>query len=859
MKISHNWLSRYLSDIPGPSETAKRLTLGGLEVDDTEQIGSDFEGIVVGEVLKVEPHPDADRLVVCNVDTGSDEPSQIVCGAPNVAPGQKVPVATVGSLLPKPLPDGSPFKIRKAKIRGQQSAGMICAEDELLLSDDHSGIMVLDPALKPGTPFAEIIEPNKDTVFEIELTPNRPDAACHVGVARDLAATTGARLRKPLDDLPDFVKSLGKDTIHITDTDKCHRYTGILIKGVSVEESPQWLKKLLQAIGLRPVNNVVDITNFVLHELGQPLHAFDYQRLAKGRIDVRSFDSEVSFTTLDEVEHDVPAGSLFICDGEKPVALAGIMGGVNSEISEDTTDILIESAWFEPTGIRKTARRLALQTDSSYRFERGVDPNITRAAALRCVGLLQELCGGTIEGMEDVHPVKTYPREIALRHDRLTRILGVPLAKDRVAGILEHLEIPTVELQHKNANEQQQEHSNRRTGLSSDKASSNSEAVWNCKVPTFRPDIISEIDLIEEVARIYDYNNIPAPRYITIADPEPVPYREEFREKVRRAAVVAGLKEIYSNSLLPERLLEPLGGEDVVVPTLNPITKDQALLRPTLLYGFLRSAAYNFNRDAHGVRFFEIGNIFRKDKDGGTWIEGIHESTHLHIGIAGRTHSDHWKTPAREFDLFDLKSLLTAILKQLGLEDLVDWKVSGEHIELVVSQTALANTAASQAKENGKHSNKEGKNQKSFDSLVIGTLSTVSDEWKKRTDLETGVFSAEMDIGILQELSEDTRNRTYRPVSRFPAYEFDLALVVDKNVQAGDLEKSMHHIAGETLKSTEVFDVFEGGSLEKSQKSIAFRLTFQDNDKTLTNEEVDPVIQRILKELESQYSAKLRS
>ncbi len=807
MKVSYNWLSRYLSEIPSPQDAADKLTLTGLEVEEVEQTGSDLEGIVVGDVLDVQSHPDADRLVVCMVDIGAGEPSQIVCGAPNVAAGQKVAVATVGSVLPMPLPDGSPFKIKKAKIRGQKSAGMICAEDELGLGDNHSGIMVLNSELKPGTPFSEVAGISRDHIFEIGLTPNRPDATCHLGVARDLAAVTGAGLRKPLDNLPVISGGLEIDAITITDTDKCHRYVGIVVRGVTIGDSPDWLKELLRAIGLRPLNNVVDITNFVLHELGQPLHAFDLHRLADQRIDVRSFDKNIPFTTLDDVERTVPAGSLFICDGEKPVALAGIMGGVNSEISKDTTDLLIESAWFEPVGIRKTSRTLALQTDSSYRFERGVDPAVTKNAALRCAELILELCGGTIEGMEDVHPVKTEPEIVALRHDRLTAILGTEIDPDVAEGILGRLEI-TVERK------------------------KTSEVVWNCTVPTFRPDITTEIDLIEEVARIYDYNNIPDPERITITSPDPVPFGEQFRENVKGAAIGAGLREIYTNSLLPERFMESLGGASIVVPTLNPITKDQALLRTSLLYGFLRSAAYNLNRGAAGVRFFETGNIFRKDENGGTWITGIHEATHLHIGIAGNTHSDHWKTPARPYDLFDLKAIVEAILEKLDLQSLTRWKQSGEELQLVTDE---------------------------LKGEVIGTLTPVSPQWKKQTDIETDAYSAELDTGLLQKLADQKTAKKYKPVSRFPSFEFDLALVVDKQIASGDLVEGMHQIAGGQLVRVEVFDVFESGSLEKHQKSIAFRLTFQDNAKTLTINDVDPVIQKILKRLGADYSAELRS
>ncbi len=863
MKISYNWLSRYLSEIPDPLEAAELLTLSGLEVEETEQTGSDFSGIVVGDVLDVQPHPNADKLVICHVDVGKEDPSQIICGAPNVAAGQKVPVATVGTVLPKPLPDGTPFIIRKTKIRGQKSEGMICAEDELGLGDDHSGILVLNTRATAGTPFSEVSETGKDTVFEIELTPNRPDATCHIGVARDLAAVTGASLKKPFDSLPEITDRLKKGAIRITDSDKCHRYVGILMRGVTIGESPQWLKELLKAIGLRPVNNVVDVTNFVLQETGQPLHAFDVQQLAGERIDVRSFDSEMKFTTLDEVERTVPAGALFICYSEKPVALAGVMGGLNSEISEHTTDLLIESAWFEPTGIRKTARNLGLQTDSSYRFERGVDPAITKTAALRCAGLILEMCGGDIKGMEDVHPVKPSVKEIDLRHSRLNLILGMETEPQRVTQILGHLEISTVEQpSHSKQNPGQTEEpasgrtSKETSGEQAQGKESKEDIIWRCTIPAFRPDITSEIDLIEEVARILNYNNIPDPERITIARPEPVPFREQFRENVRRAASSAGLKEIYTNSLLPESLLEPLGGDAVVITTLNPITKDQALLRTSLLYGFLRSAAYNFNRDVAGVRFFETGNIFRKESNGGTWINGIYEATHLHLGIAGKTHTEHWKAPARTFDLFDLKALVLSILQRLRIEDTVEWKKAGEGLHLVATSTAgkTKNESAASAGAYG-----SGEKKTTGISPVVGTLFPVDREWKKRTEVEETAFSAELNLDRLQQLSEQKKNEVYQPVSRFPSFEFDLALVVDKNIPAGDLQKSMKEIAGIKLIDIDVFDVFEGGSLKKHQKSIAFRLTFQDNEKTLTINDIEPVIQKILKEVKAKYSAVLRS
>lgn len=818
MKISHNWLSEYLSDIPDAEQTAHLLTLTGLEVEETVFTGNEFDGIVAGKVLSVQKHPQADRLTVCEVDTGSGRPEQIVCGAPNVAAGQVVPVARVGCELPVALPDGSPFRIKKTKIRGVESHGMICAEDELGLGEDHSGIMVLDEHWQAGTPFAQVLGRQPDAIFEIGLTPNRPDAACHLGVARDLSAVTGHALKKPFDGLPAVTSTLPEQTIQIVDTDKCHRYVGIHLRGVTIGESPAWLADRLRAIGLRPVNNVVDSTNYVLHELGQPLHAFDFEQLADRKIEVRSFDQQVAFTTLDEAERNVPAGSLFICDGEKPVALAGVMGGLNSEITPQTTELLIESAWFDPVSVRKTARELALQTDSSYRFERGVDPKITKKAALRCAQLILKYGGGSIVGMTDAHPVPVTEHRIVLRHERLNAIVGTNIPGSRVKHILEQLGFGV----------------QRETVRPGEDVNTPCESGcrWLCRVPSFRPDVREEIDLIEEVARIYDYNRIPDPVHMTMAAPAPLPWQEIFREKVRQAAVSAGMQEIYTNSLLPERLLDSMGGEHVVVPTLNPITRDQALLRTRLVFGFLRSAAWNFNRKAPGVSLFEIGNIFRNDPGAGTYISGIHESTHLLLGLAGNTHADHWRVKARPWELQDLKGLVVHVLRQLSLHEQVVWQTDQD--ELVLGSV-------------GKKS------------IEIGRLGAVPEQWKQQAEVQGPAFVAELDLAPLQALADRVRRRRYEPVSRFPAFEFDLALVVKNDVASGALQSALLKAGGSSLVSCDVFDVFEGGSLEKGEKSIAFRLLFQDTTKTLTINDVEPVVNHILKVLSRQYQARLRS
>lgn len=803
MKISYNWLKQYLDFDLTPEETAEKLTLTGLEVEEIEETGTDLEGIVVGEVLSCKKHPNADRLSVCEVDINAEK-LHIVCGAPNVEAGQKVVVATVGTELPVKLENGKNLVIRKSKIRGEVSQGMICAEDELGLGKDHNGIIVLEESAKPGAPLTDFYPPSKDTTFEIGLTPNRPDASSHIGVARDLAAVLKLPLKNPLDeykkhgyskDLSDLV------SITIENPDKCIRYAAMVVENITVKESPEWLKTRLQSIGLRPINNIVDVTNFILHETGQPLHAFDLDLIVDNKIIVQDFDQETKFTTLDDVERTVPAGSLFICDGEKPVAIAGVMGGQNSEINEGSKRILIESACFEPVSTRKTSKKLSLQSDSSYRFERGVDPNMSDKAAQRCAALISEVSGGTIvQALTDVYPSPHKPDVHNLRIDRMNKFLGSNISKSEASGILRSLEFGVHE----------------------------EENILRCEVPTFRPDVHGEVDLIEEVARIYDYNNIPTPDYIKLRKLQPIPFHERFREKVRNTSKALGLKEIYSNSLLPEKVI-PYWGEDIVIPTLNPITKDQAILRPGLIYGFLNSINYNFKRKVGGLRFFEIGNVFSRS-DNGTYIPGVKEETNLLIGIAGNKTDEHWLGKATSYTIFDLKSLVAGLFDSLKLGDKVQFqKDDGQGLVMTV-----------------------GKKE-------IGHLSPMDKILLKSADLDQAAFTAELSLTALEEIIQKEEELSFKPIPRFPSFEYDIALVVDKSISSGDLENKIKEVSGKRLQSIQIFDVFEGGSLKGNQKSIAFRLNFLDESKTLTISDVDPIIRKVVKTLNREYSATLRS
>ena len=803
MKISCNWLKQYLDFDLTAEQTADKLTLLGLEVEEIEKTGMDFEKFVVGEVLHVKDHPNADRLKLCIVNHG-DKEVQIVCGADNVAGGQKVPVAKVGATLPAPLPDGSSLTIKKMKLRGEISEGMICAEDELGLGDDHSGIMVLDDSLEPGTPLKNVLGTEKDTVFEIGLTPNRPDAACHIGVARDLAAVVKNDLHTPYGNQKNRTNTLDdKISITIEDPDKCHRYVAMMVEDVTITDSPSWLQNRLRSIGLRPINNVVDVTNFVMHEIGQPLHAFDYLKIAGKKIIVKSFEKNKNFTTLDSVIREVPKDSLFICDGNGPVAIAGVMGGENSEVSDNTKSILIESAWFEPSSTRKTSKALALQTDSSYRFERGIDPNMQRKAAERAAELIAELGGGTVvDGCTDIHPVKTDPLEIILRTSRVNHLLGTELKQSEISEILERLEI-SAEIP------------------DADKLT--------CTIPTFRPDIEREVDLIEEVGRVIDYNTVPVPDTVSFASPEPLSDWEIFNQKLKTIARNLSFKEITTNSLLSPREANLFSEEKEQIKTLNPVSQESTTMRTSLLPGFLKSLQFNLNRNASSLRFFETGHTYKYSKES-TWIEGIKEHSHILLGICGIKTDENWKNDEQLYEVFDLKSDLEAFFSELEISE----RVREESPDNFTLRYYL-------------------------DSRLIAELKKVPQNILNEFDIVLPVFTVEADITELYNSGVSRTTDHYIPVSKYPPFEFDAAFIIDKNVRAGDLTKKIIASAGEQLQNVEVFDVYEGENIGKNKKSIAFRLTFLDRNKTLNIKDVEPVVQKIVRVLKNEFGAKLRS
>jgi len=803
MKISCNWLSEYLSGNYSPETLAERITLAGLEVEEIIEHGRALPGVVIGKVLEVEKHPDADRLSVCKVDIGT-EVSQIVCGAPNVAKGQTVAVATVGTALPIKDKEGTELVIRRAKIRGVESAGMICAEDELGIGTDHSGIMILADHLGTGMSFDEALNRKSDHVLEISITPNRPDATCHIGVARDLSAVFDVDLIDPRNNLAGAYQSVDKhDAIHIEikHPESCHRYVGVLIRDVQIAPSPQWLQDRLKAIGLRPLNNVVDATNFVLHELGQPLHAFDYDQLRGKNIIVQHFDTSKSFKTLDGQDRQVPAGSLFICDQDGPVALAGIMGGENSEVTDSTKNILLESAWFEPTGIRRTSKQLALQTDASYRFERGIDPLGTLNAAIRCAEMIVDIAGGKVDSkVIDLHPIKNAAPDVELRHQRLVSVVGVDPGSETIERVLRRLGF----------------------GVRA------TETGWKVHVPSWRPDVEREIDLIEEVARIIDYNTIPAPEQVAYVKPASFSKWELFMRDVRSVVRAMNFREIQTISLLPDTMSTFFIDPSDHIRTLNPISQDQAVLRPDLRYGFLRTAAYNFNRNIPGLALFEIGNVFRTSGTS-TWIKGINEEVHLLMGIAGVQEQASWRTQERLWSLADLKGRVNTFFDRLGFKE--------SKRSCVLSKEALVWTI-------------QGKD--------IAILRATDHVLNKAFDIKQNSWTVEVNLSALEPIYTSLGTPSFEAIPKFPSIEYDAAFIVESGLSSQVIEADIRRIAGELLTSMFVFDVYEGSGVGEGKKSIAYRMTFMDKSKTLTISDVDPIIKNIVKELSKRHGALLR-
>ena len=791
----------------------------GLEVEEDVTLAISTKGIVVGHVLAVTRHPNADRLTLCQVDVGQDEPIQIVCGAPNVAAGQMVAVATIGTVIPSPN-RSKPLTIRRSRIRGEVSAGMICAEDELGFSEDHTGIMVLDPPASPGEPFRTYLARAgvavQDTVLDIAITPNRPDATCHIGVARDIGACCNRPLKRPV--VPECGKgreAASHIAISIECPDKCHRYVAMLVRDVKIEPSPLWLRQQLRAIGLRPINNVVDITNFVMYECGQPLHAFDQDEITHDTIVVRESTPGESITTLDGKRRRLPPGTVLICDGARPIAIGGIMGGEVSEVTGRTTNILIESAYFDPSTTRRSARALGLSTDASYRFERGVDATGQAWAAARAAALIAQVTGGTmVDAMVDVHPRPHAMPTLELRHARIGRILGTEIAAQEVERILPALGFEVVE-----------------SGPDS----------WRWLVPPHRPDVVQEIDLIEEVARIHGFNNIPIPHGTQLPGIAPSPRPEELlRTEVYGLLGGRGYREIYTNSLLSkveaDQFCDPvLAARGAVVETLNAVSQSMTTLRPSLLPGVVQVMGYNQNHGQQVLRFYEFGHVFHRvhDEDKVAYIPGFSEYDALILAISGPMGPPEWGQQARVADYFDLKGDVETLLETL--------RVPNVTITPSYERSALTRYHAVFYS----------------DGTEIGRMGRLASAVSAARDIREPVFFAEFNWTRLVLHARQQIARQYKPINRFPVVTRDVSLVVDRGVSASSLQATIQEAGQPLLKRAVVFDVYTDTQISPDRQCIAYSLRF-GAQRTLRDREVDTAVQAIILALSTKHGAALR-
>lgn len=799
MKISLSWIKEFvdLKDI-SIDEIISKLTMSGLEVEDVVDQSNLYRNFIVGFVKETAKHPNADKLTICKVFDGKDD-LQVICGASNVQSGQKVVFAPIGT----EIPNGN-FIIKKAKIRGVESHGMICAEDELLLSNDHSGIMVLDEKLEAGKSITEALNLS-DVILEIAITPNRPDALSHIGVARDLAALFDGEIKIPeikLNEIGDEVNNLA--AVVIEDEVNCPRYIAKVVKDVQIKESPQWLKNRLEKIGLRPRNNIVDITNLVLHECGQPLHAFDLDKLNEHKIVVKSTKSETNFTTLDSKERKLPLNTLMICDGNREVAIAGVMGGENSEITNETKNILIESAYFNPSSIRKTSKALGLSTDASYRFERGTDPNITKYAAERCAQLVAELANGKIAaGIIDVYPKVIKPKEIELRFSRTTRILGYEVSPGKIKNILSRLGLAIKVLD---------------------------EDKLLVSVPTFRPDIEREIDLIEEIARINGYDNIPTVSKINITL-EKKTDETEFDEKIRQTATALGFFEMINNPLQSEADAKLTGNP---INLANPLSADMECLRTSLLPGALITISKNIRQGVKDIKLFEIGNAFNKTAESEiTSFNDFTENQRLLFIFSGKEQVKIWNAEEKESDFYLLKGLVDSFLNKISLDNV-----------LIDSYYSTANEIYAYYL------------TKSFKEVELGRGGKLNNEVLKHFDINQDVYCFEFDLTLFNSIQSNAK--TYTDPLKYPKIIRDFAFVLDKSVKYLDVKEFIKNKSSNLLKEVSVFDVFESESLGTEKKSLAFTLEYYDANRTLTEDEVEKDFSNLIALITKEFNAQLR-
>lgn len=820
MNISYNWLKEYLQFDLSPRETADVLTSIGLEtggVEEIQTIKGGLEGLVIGEVLTCTAHPNSDHLHLTTVSIGDGgEPLRIVCGAPNVAAGQKVVVATVGTKL---YFGEEEITIKRSKIRGEESFGMICAEDEIGIGTSHDGIIVLPADAPVGTPAKEYYQVKSDWVLEVDITPNRVDAASHYGVARDLAAWLKQagrpyKLTRPSVDAFAVDKKEGGIEVIVENREACPRYSGLTIRGVTVKESPDWLKNKLLLIGLRPINNIVDITNFVLHETGHPMHAFDAAQIRGNEVVVRTMPEKTGFITLDEQEHKLSHDDLMICNAEEGMCIAGVFGGLHSGVTEKTTDLFLESAYFHPTWVRKTARRHGLSTDSSFRFERGADPNNTVYVLKRAALLVKELAGGVIEGeIRDIYPTPVERARVSLSFDKVYSLIGKDIPKEDIRSILHSLET---------------------------EIEKESDSGLILRIPTYRVDVTRDVDVIEDILRIYGYNNVEISdslkanlSYQTATD-----RKHKLQTLISEQLTANGFSEIMNNSLTKKTYYEQgvTYPADHCVTLINPLSNDLSVMRQTLLYGGLESIAYNRNRKKSDLRFYEFGNCYFYDADKrkeGKILAEYAEETHIGLWLCGKRTHKNWAVAEEQSSVFELKAHVENILKRLGITD--------SQLRLEPLQDDLFTTGMSI------------RTHKRF----IGSFGIVTPSICKAFDIDTAVFFAEMNWDVLMKESEQQSVR-FTEISRFPPVSRDLALLIDKSVTFARIQQIAVASEKKLLKQITLFDVYEGKNLPEGKKSYAVNFLLQDEEKTLNDKQIDSVMRKIQQNLEKELGAQLR-
>ena len=808
MKISYNWLKQFIKLPENAEDTGKLLTDLGLEVEGItsfQSIKGGLQGVVVGHVLSCDAHPNADRLQLTKINLGNGEEVQIVCGAPNIAAGQKVPVATIGSVLYDE--NGESWEIKKGKIRGEASYGMVCSEKELGLGESHEGIMVMDNELIPGTPVAEIFEVENDEVFEIGLTPNRADAMSHWGVARDLKAGYQQK-GKTLELITPSVSSFHVDSrslkiqIKVEDSNLAPRYSGVTLSEVKVGESPKWLRNRLKAIGITPKNNVVDATNYIMHELGQPLHSFDAGKISGNEINVKTLKSGTKFTTLDGIERELHQEDLMICDAEKPLCIAGVFGGITSGVTESTTQVFLESAYFNPVSIRKTAKRHGLNTDASFRFERGIDPNSVEYALKRAALLISEIAGAEITSdIDDLYFKKIEDFQVFLTFEKVNKLIGENLQEEVIKSILASLEI---------------------------RVNNVTETGMGLTIPSYRVDVQRESDVIEEILRVYGYNNIKFGEKLSLSVANSSKFEDyKIQNLIAGQLVGQGFYETMANSLTTPKYNEFTEEvkEEYQVNMLNPLSQDLSVLRQSMLFSGLEAISYNINRKRSNIRIFEFGKTYH------SYVSNREENKHLSVFVSGPRSGEGWNSVPDTGNFFYMKGIVNAIFQKLGIGSLKTKSVNSD----LFSEGLQMSTKKAKLVEFG----------------------VVKKSILKKFDIEQEVIYANFNWDSILETAKNQKTQ-FSAIPRYPSMRRDFALLLDHNVSYEEIENIAQQTEKKLLKEVNLFDVYEGKKLPEGKKSYAVSFVFQDEKKTLTDKQVDKMMNKLQHRFEKELKAELR-